>query len=156
MMKYSIKLIFFISFFSLQQLNALFKETLDEFVERVIKNFDDQEGFRCYYSNFLDKQSRVSDKIKKRKLIKRRTEALSSLEIKDPSTYKKIAKNDQLDLDKQDRDTRLFLIRYRVFEDYQQYQNTQHIDIWNKTKSYLADMGDRVTTFVKDIKNKIV
>lgn len=155
-MKHTIKLVLFASFFSLHQLSALFDENLDGFVNRIIQNPAEQEGFCCYYSDFLGTVSKFSAKVKNHKLRKLRGEALSSLEIKNKPVYKKLAQNDQLDLDKQDKTTRLFLIRYRLFEDYQQYKNTQHVYVLNKAKNYLTDMGNRVTTFVKDIKNRFV
>lgn len=156
MMKHSFKLALLVSFFSLHQLSALFDETLDGFVTRVVQDSSDQEGFRSYYSNFLDRQSKVSDKLKKHKLRKLRSEALSSLEIKNKNIYKKLADNAQLDLDKQDKNTRLFLVRYRLLEDYQQHKNTQHLYVWNKTKTYLTDLTNRVVTFASDIKNRFI
>ena len=156
MMKHTFKLVLLVSFFSLHQLSALFDETLDGFVARVVQDPSDQEGFRSYYSNFLDRQSKVSDKTKKYKLRKLRREALSSLEVKNKNLYKKFAQNSQLDLDKQDKNTRLFLVRYRLFEDYQQHKNTQHLHVWNKTKTYLADLSNQVVTFVSDLKKRFV
>ena len=156
MINHAFKLTLLISFFSLHQLSALFDETLDGFVARVVQDPIEQEEFRSYYSNFLDRQSKVSERLKKHKLRKLRSEALSSLEIKNKNVYKKLAQNAQLDLDKQDKNTRLFLVRYRLFEDYQQHKNTQHTHVWNKTKSYLADASTRVISFVSDLKNRFI
>ena len=38
----------------------VFKESLDEFITRMTSEIKDQEGFRAYYSGFLDRQSRMS------------------------------------------------------------------------------------------------
>lgn len=134
---------------------AIFKETLDEFIVRITPDKAEQEGFRAYYSNFLDRQSRLSTKRKRRKLRRLREDGLASLQIKHAKQYKMLADHSELDLDGQSRNTRLFLVRYRLFEDFKANKNTKREYLWNKTKTIVADLGKKAVHFGKTIKNKV-
>src|SRR3989344_1018813 len=106
--------VFFVTALICSGSHAVFIETLDEFVKRMTLDKEKQEGFKAYYSNFLDRQSKMSVKRKRQKLLQLRADGLSSIEIKDKKTYKKLVEHGEIDLDGQSRPTRLFLVRYRL------------------------------------------
>lgn len=147
-----------------QSLNALtstvrphvFKESLDEFIVRMTPDSQEQEGFRAYYSNFLDRQSRLSLSRRQRRLRRLRMDGLSSLEIKNKKHYKVLAENKQVDVDNQTKDTRLFLVRYRLFEDYQLHKNTRRLYFLSKAKVMIVDAGSKVSSFFSSIKNTVI
>lgn len=144
------------------QLNAfipsahVFKESLDEFIVRMTPDSKEQEGFRAYYSNFLDRQSRLSLPRRQKRLRRLRMDGLSSLEIKNKKHYNILAENKQIDIDSQSRDTRLFLVRYRLFEDYKQHKYTRRIDFLNKAKIVLTDVSNKISSFVSNVKDTVL
>lgn len=133
-----------------------FKETLDEFIERMTIDLKEREGFRAYYSNFLDRQSRLSLSRRQKRLRRLRMDGLSSLEIKSKKHYKVLAENKQTDIDNQSRDTRLFLVRYRLFEDYKQHKHTRRLYFLNKAKIVLSDVGSKISSFFSSVKNTVI
>jgi len=133
----------------------VFKESLDEFITRMTSDVKDQEGFRAYYSNFLDRQSKLSLARRQKRLRRLRMDGLSSLEIKNKKHYNVIIENNQADIDNQSRTTRLFLVRYRLFEDYKQHKNTRRIYFLNKAKMVLTDMSNKVSSIFSSIKNTV-
>ena len=147
---------------SLTQVSALthdshvFKETLDEFIERMTIDMKEREGFRAYYSNFLDRQSRLSLSRRQKRLRRLRMDGLSSLEIKNKKHYKVLSENRQVDVDNQSRETRLLLVRYRLFEDYNQHKNTRRIYFLNKAKIVLTDVSSKVSSFFSTVKNTVI
>ena len=134
--------------------HGVFKENLDEFITRMGKDQEEREGFRAYYSNFLDRQSKLSTKRKRQKLRRLRKDGLSSLEIKHKKHYKTLAEHSELNLDGQTRNTRLFLVRYRLFEDFIQHKNTKHVYFLNKAKTFFVDVGKRISDFSGTVANK--
>ena len=147
---------------SLMQVSAIthnshvFKETLDEFIERMTIDMKEREGFRAYYSNFLDRQSRLSLARRQKRLRRLRMDGLSSLEIKNKKHYKVLTENKQVDVDHQSRETRLFLVRYRLFEDYNQHKHTRRLYFLNKAKIVLTDMSSKIGSFFSSVKNTVV
>lgn len=141
--------------FALTHSSHVFKETLDEFIERMTIDIKEREGFRAYYSNFLDRQSRLSVMRRQKHLRRLRMDGLSSLEIKSKKHYKVLAENKQVDIDNQSRDTRLFLVRYRLFEDYKQHKDTRRLYFLNKAKIVLTDVGSRIGSFFSTVKNTV-
>jgi len=134
----------------------VFKETLDDFILRMTPEMKEQEGFRAYYSNFLDRQSRLSLLRRKKRLRRLRMDGLSSLEIKNKKHYKVLAENKQADIDNQSRDTRLFLVRYRLFEDYQQHKYTRRVYFLNKAKMVLTGVSTKVSSFLSSVKHRVI
>ena len=134
----------------------VFKESLDEFIERMTIDLKEREGFRAYYSNFLDRLSRISVLRRQKRLRRLRMDGLSSLEIKNKKHYKVLSENRQVDIDNQSRETRLLLVRYRLFEDYNQHKHTRRIYFLNKAKIVLSDVGSKVNSFLSSVKNTVI
>lgn len=161
-MKKHHSLVLVLALTSLTQVSAIthnshaFKETLDEFIERMTINLKEREGFRAYYSNFLDRQSRLSVSRRQKRLRRLRMDGLSSLEIKNKKHYKVLSENKQIDVDNQSRETRLLLVRYRLFEDYNQHKHTRRIYFLNKAKVVLSDVSSKVSSFFSTVKNTVI
>lgn len=141
---------------SLAQISAIFNETLDEFILRTTPDVKEQEGFRAYYSNFLDRQSRLPVARRQKRLRHLRMDGLSSLEIKNKKYYKLLAENKQTDIDNQQRETRLFLVRYRLFEDYQQHKNTRRVYFLNRAQTVLSDLSGKVSSLLSSVKKTVM
>lgn len=133
---------------------GIFKESLDGFITRMSKDVQEREGFRAYYSDFLDRQSRLSTKRRRQKLRRLRSDALSSLQIKHEKHYKALADHSELDLEGQTRNTRLFLVRYRLFEDYLQHKNTKHVYLLNKAQIFISDVSKKLSSLTGIIRDK--
>ncbi len=146
---------------SLSQLTAfvpsahVFKESLDDFITRMTPDSNEQEGFRAYYSNFLDRQSRLSLSRRQKRLRRLRMDGMSSLEIKNKKHYNILSENKQVDIDSQSRDTRLFLVRYRLFEDYKQHKHTRRVYFLNKAKMVLSDVSNKISSIFSTVKNTV-
>ena len=80
---------------------------------------------------------------------------MSSLEIKNKKYYNILSENKQTNIDSQSRDTRLFLVRYRLFEDYKQHKHTRRLYFLNKDKIVLSDVTDKIISLFSTVKNTV-
>jgi hypothetical protein len=149
-------LLVIITMMFMSQTHPIFNESLDAFIIRMTKNKQEQEGFRAYYSNFLDRQSRLPTGRRQKRLRRLRMDGLSSLELKQKKQFRMLADHKETDIDNQTRNTRLFLVRYRLFEDYEQYKNTRQLYFVNRAKMAFNDVSKKIGSFISSIKHTVV
>ncbi|MFT6765830.1 MAG: hypothetical protein ACJAZS_000724 [Alteromonas naphthalenivorans] len=138
------------------QSHTVFNESLDNFIIRMTKDRIEQEGFRAYYSNFLDRQSRLPTGRRQKRLRRLRMDGLSSLALKEKKQYQMLADFKETDIDNQSRNTRLFLVRYRLYEDYEQHKNTRHVYFLHKAKVAFNDVSNKISSFVSTVKHTVM
>lgn len=125
------------------------KSSLEHFAQVYVKPSEKRMSFLDYYSDFIDRMSRMGKKRKHKKLNRLRQEALFIMKIKNPELYQQLEKNNQLDPKNQTRTTRLCLIRYRLLEDFEEYQATRHAYVWHKTKHTLSKAAHSISSAFK-------
>lgn len=140
-------------FSSVLQAKNLLEDSLEEFLNRIGKTEDEKQGFRNYYSNFLEVQNKIYKSSKRKKLIRLRATALTTLKEKNPEWYK-IIEAYSLDLEESTqecRKVRLFLTRYALFDSYQKGEPVKIVGSREKVKHFLRPVKN---AFVA-VKNKV-
>ena len=118
--------------------------SLDQFLEKMVAK-EDQEQFRGYYSQFLEKQSRKRRNGKQSGLRRLRADALKMIRKEHPEWYKELEPL-ILDLEEQSieaREARLFLTRFALLQEFQDSKE-YHPGWWDATKTTIKQFGHKV------------
>lgn len=140
-------------FVSLLQAKNLLEDSLEGFLHRIGKTEDEKQGFRNYYSNFLEEQNKTYKSSKRKKLLRLRAIALTHLKEKNPEWYKEVEPY-SLDLEESTqecRKVRLFLTRYALFDAYKKGKPVKIVGSREKVKHFLRPVKN---AFVA-VKNKV-
>lgn len=133
-------------------INYMHAQSLQEFTVRHIESPKKRVKFRNYYSDFLYRVSRMNTKKRTKRLARLRQEALRIAEFKNKELYKKLVS----DLKQQKRATRLLLTRYRVLEDFNEYNDAKHMYAWYKAKSVCNRAFHSVSRGIQSLKQVFI
>lgn len=126
------------------QKQSILDSSLDQFLEKVVDKHD-QEEFRGYYSQFLEKQSRKRRNGKQSGLRRLRADALKIIRKEHPEWYKELEPL-VLDLEEQTleaRQARLFLTRFALLQEYHDSKQF-HPGWWDRTTSHIKQFGHKI------------
>ena len=126
------------SFFH-EPLADFLKDSLEGFLNRMSDDALIQEGFRSFYSNFLERHAKLSPRKQKKELKKIYNYALERLEKYDTEwfmlikPYKKFLRKSKF----QCPEVHFFLVRYAQYQKYTEYLLEKNAGVWSSCKSYL-------------------
>lgn len=132
--------------------SPILEYSLEEFLDQIVKP-EEREGFRVYYSQFLEKQSRARPKTKNRYLRRKRAEGLQQLREFSSELYGQLEPY-VLDLDAQtseSRKVRLCLIRFALLKEYRSESHLQSEGWFDAVKRQAKKIGNKLAS----VKNRV-